>query len=115
MFTSLVAVSNVPSNLLNDSLSGIMGLGFQPLSSLQTTPFWQVLYEQNKLSSPVFSFYIERYVNDVQQINAAPGGIFTLGGANTSLYQGNIEFIGMPNGTTPSFWLQQLQSEPFRA
>lgn len=90
-----------------------MGLGFQPLSALGATPFWQILYNQSMLSSPVFSFYLERYVDASQQINSAPGGTFTLGGTNTSLYTGNVEFIKMPNGSTPSYWLQQVQSEQF--
>jgi cathepsin D len=66
------------------------------------------------LSSPVFSFYLARYI-DQSAMNTAPGGTFTLGGTNTSLYSGNIEFIDMPSGSTPSYWLQQLHSEPFQS
>ncbi|KAF8554783.1 acid protease [Imleria badia] len=105
----LLSVAVTSDGLLDDQLSGIMGLGFETLSALQTTPFWQTLLSQNKLSSPVFSFYLERYVNQAA-MNEAPGGTFTLGGTNTSLYSGNIEFINMPTGTTPSYWLQQVQS-----
>lgn len=90
-----------------------MGLGFQTLSALNTTPFWQSLDNQNMLSTPVFGFYLERYVNQNQQISTAPGGTFTLGGTNTSLYTGSVEFIDMPSGTTPSYWLQQVQSRHF--
>lgn len=100
------------NGLLSDSVSGIMGLGFQTISALNTTPFWQSIDNKNMLSSPVFSFYLER--NDIQQSNTAPGGTFTLGGTNTSLYSGNIEFIDMPSGTTPSYWLQQVQSGLFQ-
>ncbi|KAG9316875.1 aspartic peptidase domain-containing protein [Chiua virens] len=106
----LLSVSQTSSNLLSNGLSGIMGLGWESISALQTTPFWQTLYSQNKLSSPVFSFYLERYVNDAQVVDAAPGGTFTLGGTNTSLYSGTIEFINMPSGSTPSYWLQQVKS-----
>ncbi|KAH0828119.1 aspartic peptidase domain-containing protein [Lanmaoa asiatica] len=106
----LLSVAATSSGLLNDTLSGIMGLGFESISALQTTPLWQSLYNQNMLSSPVFAFYLERYVNQAQSISAAPGGTFTLGGTNTSLYTGNIEFINMPSGTTPSYWLQQVKS-----
>ena len=104
-------MTDTSEGLLSDGLSGIMGLGFQTISALQTTPFWETLYNQSKLSSPVFSFYLERYVNDPQQITAAPGGTFTLGGTNASLFTGNIDFIDMPSGTIPSYWLQQVQSE----
>ena len=109
---SPVSVSVTSTSLLSDGLSGIMGLGFDTLSTLQATPFWQSLLNENMLSSPVFSFYLERYI-DQSVMNTAPGGMFTLGGTNTSLYSGNIEFIDMPSGSTPSYWLQQVQSEPF--
>lgn len=88
-----------------------MGLAFDTLASLDATPFWQALSEQNELSSPVFSFYLERQINQAES-DTAPGGTFTLGGTNTSLYTGNIDFIDMPSGTTPSYWLQQVQCEP---
>ena len=91
-----------------------MGLGFETLSTINTTPFWQYLLNQNQLSSPVFSFYLQRWI-DQSPVNTAPGGTFTLGGTNTSLYSGTIEFIDMPSGSTPSYWLQQLQSEPFHS
>lgn len=107
---SPVAVVVTSDGLLDDELSGIMGLGFEPLSALETSPFWQTLMNQNKLSSPVFSFYLERYVNQAE-MDEAPGGTFTLGGTNTSLYSGNIEFINIPSGDTPSYWFQQVQCE----
>lgn len=61
----------------------------------------------------MFGFYLERYINQVDKVDTAPGGTLTLGGTNASLYTGNIEFIDMPNGITPSYWLQQVQSECF--
>ncbi|KAH0828118.1 aspartic peptidase domain-containing protein [Lanmaoa asiatica] len=108
----LIAVDDtmIAGNFFGDSLSGIMGLGFQSISVLKTPPFWQALYNQNLLSRPVFGFYLERYVNQVEKKDTAPGGTLTLGGANASLYAGNIEFIDMPNGTIPSYWLQQVQT-----
>ncbi|KAG6375626.1 aspartic peptidase domain-containing protein [Boletus reticuloceps] len=109
MSQQLLSVSLTTDGLLSTGLSGIIGLAFDPLSALQTTPFWQVLLNQNKLSSSVFSFYLARLI-DADQMDQAPGGTFTLGGTNTSLYSGNIEFINMPSGTTPAFWFQQVQT-----
>lgn len=100
--------------MIDDGLSGIMGLGFETISAIKGTPFWQTLFNEGVLSSPVFSFYFTRYV-DQDALDTAPGGTLTLGGTNTSLYSGDIEFIDMPNGTTPSYWLQQLQCEPSRS
>ncbi|KAF8134343.1 aspartic peptidase domain-containing protein [Boletus edulis] len=85
MSQQLLSVSLTTDGLLTTGLSGIIGLAFDTLSALQTTPFWQVLLNQNKLSSSMFS-------------------------TNTSLYSGNIEFINMPSGTTPAFWFQQVQT-----
>jgi len=71
-----------------------MGLGFQPTSILQTTPFWETLYNTNQLAEPLFSFYLERYINQ-PLTDAAPGGTLTLGGTNSSLYQGSIEYMSL--------------------
>jgi cathepsin D len=106
----LLGVTTTTTGLINDGLSGIMGLGFASISALQTTPFWEAIYNANMFSQPLFGFYLERYVNQAQQINTAPGGTLTLGGTNTSLYTGQIEFINMPSGTTPSYWLQQVST-----
>ncbi|KIJ18474.1 Merops: A01.UPA [Paxillus involutus ATCC 200175] len=104
----LLGVTTTTTGLINDGLSGIMGLGFSTISALKTTPFWQTLYNSNLLSQPMFGFYLERYIADQTQINSAPGGTLTLGGTNSSLYTGQIEFINMPSGSTPSYWLQQV-------
>jgi cathepsin D len=55
-----------------------MGLGFASISALQTTPFWEALYNVNDLAEPLFSFYLESYVNQANQISAAPGGVLLL-------------------------------------
>jgi cathepsin D len=89
--------------LIDDGLSGIMGLGFASISALQTTPFWEALYNANDLAEPLFSFYLERYVNQANQISAAPGGVLTLGGTNSSLYNGSIEYLNLTGPS--SYWL----------
>ncbi|KAG2122599.1 aspartic peptidase domain-containing protein [Suillus clintonianus] len=71
MFRELLAVTNITSGLIDDGLSGIMGLSFASISALQTSPFWQSLYNGNDLSEPLFSFYLERHVNQPTQINSA--------------------------------------------
>ncbi|KAF9232681.1 aspartic peptidase domain-containing protein [Melanogaster broomeanus] len=107
---ALLGVNDTTVDLIPDGVSGIMGLGFSTISALQATPFWQALYNANQLSQPVFGFFLERYVDQAQLVAYAPGGTLTLGGTNTSLYTGNIEFIDMPSGSTPSYWLQQVSS-----
>ncbi|KIK92268.1 hypothetical protein PAXRUDRAFT_13330 [Paxillus rubicundulus Ve08.2h10] len=104
----LLGVTDTTTGLINDGLSGIMGLGFSTISALRTTPFWQTLYNSNLLSQPMFGFFLERYIDDPVPVNTAPGGTLTLGGTNSSLYTGEIEFINMPSDSTPSYWLQQV-------
>jgi len=103
-----VSVNQVTSNLLEGSLSGILGLAFATIASSGATPLWETLVNNNQLSSPEMSFWLSRST-DARQTEVA-GGMFTLGGTNSSLFTGDIEFINMP-GSTPSFWLLSLSSE----
>ncbi|KAL4073758.1 aspartic peptidase domain-containing protein [Scleroderma citrinum] len=106
----ILAATTVVDNLLAPAVSGIMGLGFETISSLQTPPFWQALYNANMLAEPLFGFYLQRWITDPTVLNSAPGGTLTLGGTNTSFYTGEVEFINMPSGATPSYWLQQIST-----
>ena len=85
-------------------MSGILGLAFTSLAHTGATPLWLALINDGQLSSPEISFYLRRLVDDSNVPFEAPGGAFTLGGTNSSLYTGNIEFtniLGDPN----TFWL----------
>lgn len=103
----LLAASSLTSGLLDSVLSGIMGLGFNTISALNATPFWQALYNANQLSQPLFSFYLERLI-DQAVTDTASGGTLTLGGTNSSLYQGSIEYLSLAG--TPSYWLLNVNS-----
>ncbi|KAF8891453.1 hypothetical protein CPB84DRAFT_1639469, partial [Gymnopilus junonius] len=67
------------------SMSGLIGLAF-PLSP-QCTP----------------------HPSGLPSLDTAevPGGVFTLGGVNLTLYSGDIDFQDIPV-STPSFWFQSL-------
>ncbi|KAG6336636.1 hypothetical protein ID866_2443 [Astraeus odoratus] len=106
----LLAATTVVDNLLAPGVSGIIGLGFETISSLQTPPFWQALYNADMLAEPLFGFYLERWITSTTTVTSAPGGTLTLGGTNSSLYTGDIEYINMPSGATPSYWLQQVST-----
>ena len=86
-----------------------MGLAFQGIANSQALPFWQALVDGNHFTSPEFSFYITRFINDQSATNEEPGGVLTFGGTNSTLYQGNIDFqpftLSMGGG---SFWLQTV-------
>ncbi|EDR06999.1 uncharacterized protein LACBIDRAFT_299501 [Laccaria bicolor S238N-H82] len=80
-----VAVDRLTNGLLEGSASGLMGLAFPAIVSTKSTPFWQPLGSQ--------------LAKDEE-----PGGVFTLGGTNLTLFTGEIDFLNMPSGT-PTFWL----------
>ncbi|KZT29099.1 acid protease [Neolentinus lepideus HHB14362 ss-1] len=102
-----VVVDQTSSGLLSGSNAGIMGLGFQAIASSGATPFWEALVNANQLSQPMMSFWLRRLIDDSQASSTSElyGGEFTLGGTNTSLYTGDVQFIDFPSGAQPSFWL----------
>jgi len=100
-----IAVDTTSDGLLDGPVSGIMGFGFRTIASTRATPMWETLYNNNQLSSPLFSFWVKRLSNNPTATDLEPGGMLTLGGTNSSLYSGDIEFINMPSDVPPSFWL----------
>jgi len=107
--TMLVATT-LSDGLLDGDASGIMGLAFQALASTQSTPFWQGLLNANQLSAPEMSFWFTREITNPNAQDDEPGGVFTLGGTNSSLFTGNIEFLNMPSSTQPTFWLLSMSA-----
>ena len=97
------------TGLVNAPVSGLMGLAFEALASTRATPFWQAVTNNNLLSSPEMSFWLGRNLNPISETSLAPGGVFTLGGTDSTLFSGNIEFIDLVS--TPSFWLLGLSSK----
>jgi len=69
----------ISDGLLDQPVSGLMGLGWQALSSSGVTPFWQALYQNNVLDEPLMGFYLTRFQNDSGAKQQEPGGVFTLG------------------------------------
>jgi len=105
--TGTVAVNDLTDGLLDGSVSGILGLAFSTIASTQSTPFWETLANNGQLTTPEMSFWMTRFRDDPTASEEEPGGVFTLGGTNSSLFTGDIEFLNMPV-RTPSFWLLSL-------
>jgi cathepsin D len=104
-------VDNPGNVVINGEISGIMGLAFQGLAQTGALPFWQALINQNLLTDPEFSFFLARHTDNPNAVTGEPGGTFTLGGTNPTLFQGNIDFQSFtpsPGGGT--FWLQTISS-----
>jgi cathepsin D len=90
--------------LIDGSVSGLIGLAFQGLADTKATPFWQTLASNGKLSSPEMGFQLLRSTTRDNE----PGGTFTLGGTNSSLFTGDVEFHDLVASTPPTFWLLSL-------
>lgn len=93
----------VASNTVEYPTSGIMGMGFQSLSTSGATPFWQVLEKQGVLSQNAFTFQLARNIDNINpndpNINDVenPGGVFTLGRIDSNQYNGDITYTSIPN------------------
>jgi hypothetical protein len=85
-----------------------MGLAFDTISSTQSTPFWQTLSQSGQLANQEMGFWLTRAGKSQGQNNVVPGGVFTLGGVNSTFINGDIDFVDMPAGTQPSFWLLSM-------
>ena len=90
----------VTSGLLDADVDGIMGFGFRDLSTSQATPFWQ------SSGASEFGFYLQPdTTTSFNAGNQVYGGEFTLGGTNTSLYQGDVNWSDVVDET---YWLITL-------
>jgi cathepsin D len=99
--------------LIEGRISGIMGLAFQGIAVTGALPFWQALVNDGELTSPEFSFYMTRFANDSSaKGKEEPGGVFTLGGRNSTFFEGDPDFQPFTSTVTGgSGWLQTISSE----
>ncbi|KAF8201354.1 aspartic peptidase domain-containing protein [Mycena galopus ATCC 62051] len=103
---TFLAATEIDQDLITGDVSGLMGLAFEGLANTEATPFWQALATNNKLTSPEMSFQLLRSQSDADE----PGGTFTLGGTNSSLFNGAVEFHDLVDSSTPTFWQLTLSS-----
>ena len=106
------AVNQTSVGLLDAPASGVMGFAFQTLAVTRATPFWQALFNGNQLSQPLFSFWLTRYLDVSNATNLEPGGVLTLGGTNSSLYTGDIDYVDITN--TIGYWVLNLTGLYFK-
>ncbi|KAK4056162.1 hypothetical protein OIO90_002893 [Microbotryomycetes sp. JL221] len=97
-------VDTVSSDLITGNISGLMGLGWQPLAASGVVPFWQNLFQAGVLLFPGFAFSLSRFVNVSNANLVEPGGQLSVGYLNMSLYQGDIHYVDIPNGMQ-SYWV----------
>ncbi|KAF8587887.1 acid protease [Ramaria rubella] len=94
----------VSDGLLNNPVSGLLGLGFQSIASSKASPLWETLVKGGTWTQPLFSFFLTRFIDVPNPAEAEPGGQFTMGTTNTSLYSGDIDFVDIPSGQE-SYWI----------
>jgi len=99
----------VSEDLLTSPVSGLMGLAFQTIASSGAMPFWETLVASGAWTEPLMAFQLTRYKNDSSVKDLEPGGTFTMGAVNTSLYAGDIDYNDIPDNET-SFWLQTISA-----
>ncbi|KZV80212.1 acid protease [Exidia glandulosa HHB12029] len=107
---TLAIVHSLTDGLKVNNVSGLMGLGFSSIATTKSQPFWFSLLSSNAFAQPVMGFYLTRWLN-VESAQAVEfGGVFTMGGTNTSLYTGDVDFVDLPNGQAGGFWTIPVES-----
>ncbi|GAA5892292.1 hypothetical protein JCM8208_001503 [Rhodotorula glutinis] len=102
-------VESVSETILGGEISGLMGLGWQPLAASSVTPFWQNLYQANALPFPGFGVSLTRYIDVANASAVEPGGSLTFGYLNASLYSSEINYLDIPAGME-SYWVVRMDA-----
>lgn len=94
------------NNIVEDEISGILGLAWQSIASSQATPIVQRLWQDGRLPEPLIAFALETYAYDELTNSNLPGGTMTIGGVDTSAYSGDINYITL---VAEGYWDIPLQ------
>ncbi|KAK1222141.1 hypothetical protein PQX77_015069 [Marasmius sp. AFHP31] len=101
--------NNVSSGMLTQPVSGLLGLAFETIASTNATPLWETLVKSGTWDSPLMAFQLTRYGNASRVRELEPGGSFTMGFVNSTLYTGEIEYHDIPSGQG-TYWIQEMTS-----
>lgn len=100
----------VSADLLNGNISGLLGLGWEPLAASGVVPFWQNLFVAGVLPFPGFAFALSRFSNVTSAGRVEPGGSLTFGYLNESLYDpATLAFVDVPTGLE-SYWVVPMDA-----
>ncbi|CAF1049690.1 unnamed protein product [Adineta steineri] len=80
---------------------GLLGLGYQSITSGGEAPVFYNMYKQNLIPQPIFSFYFN------PDSSVVPGGELILGGVDTTKYTGSVTYV---NVTVQGYWQFQANS-----
>ncbi|KAJ6449776.1 aspartic peptidase A1, partial [Mycena sanguinolenta] len=87
-------VTKISTLLLPDSVSGLLGFGFDNVGQAPIVPFWRTLMNSGAVA-PEMGFWISRVLGTKDPASEEPGGAFTFGGVNASLFSGDVEFLDL--------------------
>lgn len=101
---TFASVNSMSSSLISAPLSGIMGMAFPSLASSGATPWWAALASGGGWGNDaMFGVYLARFRNDPSATaSEAQGGSLMLGGADSSLYTGSINYVSVTG--SPQYW-----------
>ncbi|KAH7104125.1 acid protease [Auriculariales sp. MPI-PUGE-AT-0066] len=102
-------ITVLQAQLIGGDIAGLMGLAFQSIAQTQAPPVWKNLDNAGLLDKPMMGFALERHNGDrfTSQTQTNDGGVFTLGGVDTSQYTGDIEFLSV---TAQNFWTLPMKA-----
>jgi len=84
-------VTTLSSSFANDPIDGILGMAFPAISNLSANPFFVTAFDQGAMPTNEFGFYL-----------SSSGSELFLGGTNTDLYNGAIEYHNLDSSS--GFW-----------
>lgn len=80
---------------------GILGLAFNSISVNAIPTVFDNMIEQNLVEQPVFSFWLNRNLED------SKGGVLVLGGSDPDLYTGEMNYVKLSSAT---YWQITMKS-----
>ena len=100
---TFVAITNTSLWTVPLGSSGYLGLAFPQVGSTNSTPFWQAVINEGQLPQQEMGLWLAKPHNTTSspanESHPALGGVFTIGGTNTSFFTGDIEFHDAINTT----------------
>ncbi|KAM7262775.1 hypothetical protein ACFE04_000458 [Oxalis oulophora] len=95
-FSEFIEATREPGvTFLVAKFDGILGLGFQEISVGNATPVWYNMIKQGLIKDPVFSFWLNRDVEDEE------GGQIVFGGVDPNHYKGKHTYVPV---TQKGYW-----------